>query len=340
MVETSTGKNYNKIVHGSGISKVTAKFSALKSWLSHPELKKSHILANRPKIIQYIDFLSSIVLYGTTLQDYLTFEFYNKNHKERKSYVTGRKLHKFFNKVNNKDKTDIFIEKNRFAEVFSEYIGREIFMLDLDANNVNVAKVWLSDKSIVFAKPSKGVEGRGVTRLVIGDDIEETINYCISNKLDLIEEAIVQHKDMNVLYPDAINTIRFITLVEDNDVKLLGASLRMGNGGHVDNAAAGGVYASVDISTGKLDGVAFNKSGKKYANHPITNQPIKGFQIPFWEDVVELCKKAALEIPDVRCVGWDVAVSEKGPLLIEGNDRWSRFVWQHPKEQGLYHMIR
>src|SRR5699024_9118070 len=202
------------------------------------------------------------------------------------------------------------------------------------------ARSWLSEQNVVFAKPSKGVEGKGVTRLVVGDDIDKTINYCLNNNLDLIEESIVQHEDMNVLYPDAINTIRFITLVENDGVKILGASLRMGNGGHVDNAAAGGVYASIDVTTGKLDSVAFKSSGVKYTKHPITNHPIEEFQIPFWDDVVKMCKKAALEVPDVRCVGWDVAISEKGPLLIEGNDRWSRFVWQHPKEQGLYHLIK
>lgn len=336
----NTGKNYNKIVHGSGISKITAKISVLNSWLKHPEMKKSHLLAQRPQIVQYIDFLSSIMLYGTTLQDYLIFEFYDKNHQERKSYVTGRKLHQLFDKVNNKNKTDIFIEKNRFAEVFSEYLGREIFTLDLDGNNINDTKSWLSDKSIVFAKPSKGVEGRGVTKFVIDENIEDTIDFCLKNKLDLLEQAIVQHPEMNLLYPDSINTIRFITLVENDGVKLLGASLRMGNGKHVDNAAEGGIYASVDINSGKLDSVAFKSSGVKYTNHPITKQPIEGFQIPFWEDVVEICKEAALKVPDVRCVGWDVAISEKGPLLIEGNDRWSRFVWQHPKERGLYHLVK
>lgn len=336
----NTGKNYNNIVYGSGIRKITSQFSVLKQWLSHPEMKKSHRLAKRPKIIQYIDFLSSIILYGATLQDYLIFEFYNKSHKERKSYVTGKKLHDFFDNVNNKDKTDIFMEKNKFAEVFSGYLGRKTFMLGLDGSNIDDAKNWLRDIDVVFAKPSKGVEGKGVTRLLVGDDAEETINYCLNNKLDLIEEAIVQHPKMNVLYPDSINTVRLITLVENNDVKLLGASLRIGNGGHVDNAAQGGIFASIDITNGKLDSVAFNNPGEKFEKHPITNHPIEGFQIPLWEEVIKMCKNAALEVPDVRCVGWDVAISEKGPILIEGNDRWSRFVWQQPKERGLYHMIK
>src|SRR5690625_1005547 len=143
-------------------------------------MKRSHLKANRSKIIQYIDFLSSVVIHGATLQDYIIFEFYNKSQGERRTYVTGKKLHQFFDRVNNKNKTDIFIEKNRFAEVFKEYLGRKVFMLDLNGNNINDAKTWLRDKSIIFAKPSKGVEGRGVTRLVVDNNIEDVINYCLS----------------------------------------------------------------------------------------------------------------------------------------------------------------
>lgn len=332
----NTGKNYNKIVYGSRVQKIKSKVMAVKDWLNHPEMKKSHLLAKRPKAIQYLDFFSSIMIHGTTLQDYLLFEFYNKNHKERKSYVTGRKLHRFFDNVNNKEKTDIFKDKNQFANVFSEYLGRKLFKLDLNGGNVEEAKIWLEDMEIVFAKPSNGVQGRGVTRLIV-EDINETIQYCLNNGLDIIEEAVVQHSAMNELYPDSINTVRFITLVENDSVKLLGASLRMGNGKFIDN---GGIYVSVDITNGKIDSTAYTNDGTKYEKHPITKHTLMDFQIPLWDEIIEMCKDAALEVPDIRCVGWDVAIMEKGPLLIEGNDRWSRFLWQLPKQQGLYHMIK
>jgi len=335
----NTGKNYRKIVHGSGISKLMAKVSTLKSWLYHPKLKESQKKANRNKLVHYIDFLSSVAFHGATLEDFVLYEFYNKDNKERKTYVTGKKLHDFFDRVNNKKKTDLFFDKNNFAKNFKDYLGRDTFELDLDGGNINDAKEWLKGFDVVFAKPSRGAEGKGVTRLTV-DDVGEVIKYCIENKLNTLEEPITQHQGMNKLYPDAINTVRLITFIKNNEVKILGASLRIGNGGYVDNAGSGGIFASIDIDTGKLDSVAFDKTGKKIEKHPITNQVIKGFQIPTWSQVIDLCKKAALKVPDVRTVGWDVALTEKGPILIEGNDRWSRAVWQLPKQKGLYHLIK
>lgn len=286
-----------------------------------------------------LDFLSSVAIHGATLEDYVLYEFYNKSNKERQAYVTGKKLHSFFDNVNNKDKTDIFFNKNNFAKQFSGYLGRGTFELDLDGKNIEEAQKWLSSMDVVFAKPSKGAEGKGVTRLVV-TDVEETIQYCIDNQLDTIEEPIIQHPDMNKLYPDAINTVRLITFIKDDEVKVLGATLRIGNGGYVDNAGSGGIFASIDIKTGKLDSVAFDKVGNKLDKHPITNQGIEGFRIPLWSEVLGMCNKAAFEIPDVRTVGWDVALTEEGPVLIEGNDRWSRAVWQLPKQRGLYHLIK
>ena len=335
----NTGKNYRKIVHGSGFSKLKAKVSTLNSWLSHPKLKESRLKSKRNKLIHNLDFLSSVMIHGATLEDYVLYEFYNKSNKERKTYVTGKKLHDFFDRVNKKHKTDLFSNKNKFSKQFSEYLGRETFELDLKGENKGDAKNWLSNMDIIFAKPSKGAEGKGVTRLIVGD-VEEIIQYCIDNKLDTIEEPIKQHPDMNKLYPDAINTVRLITFVKNNEVGILGATLRIGNGGYVDNAGSGGIFASIDVNTGELDSVAFDKVGNKLDEHPITNTTIKGFQIPMWAEVLKICRKAALEIPDVRTVGWDVALTGGGPVLIEGNDRWSRAVWQLPKQNGLYHLIK
>lgn len=338
-IKINTGKNYNKIVHGSGVSKLKAKISTLFSWLSHPEMKKSHLNAKRSKIIQYADFLSSVMIHGATLEDYLLYEFYNKSNKERKTYVTGRKLHSFFDRVNRKDKTEIFSNKNIFADLFSEYLGRKTFALDLNGGNIEDAKQWLSSMNVVFAKPSKGTEGKGITRLMV-KDVDDTIQYCINNKLDTIEESIIQHPNMDALYPDSINSIRLITFIRNNKVEVLGATLRIGNGGFIDNAGSGGVFASIDMNTGTLDSVAFDKTGNKLDKHPITNQVIKGFQIPFWSQVIDLSEKVACKVPDVRTVGWDIAITKKGPILIEGNDRWGRVVWQLPKERGLYHLIK
>src|SRR5699024_1589883 len=215
----NTGKNYNKLVYGSGVSKLRAKVSTLKAWLNHPKLKESQQKAKRGKIIHYADFLSAVAIHGATLEDYFIFEFYNKNNKERATYVTGKKLHRFYDKVNNKMRTNIFKNKSNFVDVFYKYLGRETFKLNVDGSNVSEALIWLRDKEVVFVKKNSGTEGRGVERLVVTDNKRDMIDYCLKNDFVLLEEPIVQHSKMNELYSKSINTIRFITLVRNGTVE-------------------------------------------------------------------------------------------------------------------------
>ena len=38
-----------------------------------------------------------------------------------------------------------------------------------------------------------------------------------------------------------------------------------------------------------------------------------------FNEAVELVKKAAKVVPEIGYIGWDVAISENGPIIIEGN---------------------
>lgn len=108
----------------------------------------------------------------------------------------------------------------------------------------------------------------------------------------------------------------------------------------MDNLGSGGIVASIDVDNGIINSLAYSKNGDSFEVHPVTNVSFLGYEIPFWNEVVNLCKRAALLIPEVRCVGWDVAITPNKPIIIEGNDRWCRFVWQLPVQKGLYSLIK
>jgi hypothetical protein len=39
--------------------------------------------------------------------------------------------------------------------------------------------------------------------------------------------------------------------------------------------------------------------------------------------------------PWARSIGWDIAISDRGPVLIEGNAHWSTSLLQIPAPRGL-----
>ena len=64
---------------------------------------------------------------------------------------------------------------------------------------------------------------------------------------------------------------------------------------------------------------ALDRADNIYYEHPISKEKIVGFKVPEFEKAVELVKKAAKIVPEVAYVGWDVAVSKSGPVIVEGN---------------------
>ena len=63
-----------------------------------------------------------------------------------------------------------------------------------------------------------------------------------------------------------------------------------------------------------------DKQKNVYEKHPQTGETIKGFKFPYWNEAIELCKKACQEIPEMGYVGWDVAFTPEGPLFVEANE--------------------
>lgn len=108
------------------------------------------------------------------------------------------------------------------------------------------------------------------------------------------------------------------TAVGDN-VKIIFAGARIGSGKTIaDNFHQGGQGVLVDIEKGTLLGNGIDKNLKE-SEKSITNIKFDGFKIPYWEEIKKMVKEAALVNTNIHIIGWDVSISQKGPLIIEGN---------------------
>ena len=60
---------------------------------------------------------------------------------------------------------------------------------------------------------------------------------------------------------------------------------------------------------------------KKLNEHEFSSTGVRydGYEIPYFEEIKQMCLEAALVNDQIHFVGWDVAVTPNGPLLIEGN---------------------
>lgn len=285
--------------------------------------------------LSYLEIIMDMVIasfkYKSSFHDYFLFEFYKKNHEERDSFLTTGRSYEFYTTLNDKKWIDNFRNKAKFNRKFKEFIKRDFMFLD----NCSVDKFieWVRGKDYIIAKPNEGVAGRGIEKINVKDynNLNELYSYLKKKKLDLVEDFIKQHDEMNRMNPSSVNTIRVITVTDDANDKtdIIYSFFRIGVGSHIDNFSAGGIAAPIDVKTGKVRGPGISKCySKNYERHPRTNVMIDGFEIPFWNDVISLVIKASRVVPQVRTVGWDIAITENGPELIEGNDNWGKDAFQ------------
>lgn len=264
-----------------------------------------------------IDIIYCGIIYQAGYYDYQEFEFYNLNKNERKTYLTRGKNNEIVRRFNDKSFINKFENKIEFNKIFSKYLKRDWLYLD---NNIDEFVIFFSAHGSIIVKPTDSTGGKGVEKFTYTNDDEAKALYntLVEHKQLLVEECIKQHHEMSTLYDKSVNTLRMFTFYKDGQAYFLQAVLKIGNGGVVDNFSSGGMYTYVD-DTGTVFVEAIDQADNIYYKHPISNTQIVSFKVPMFNEAVNLVKECAKVIPEVSYVGWDIAISENGPVLVEGN---------------------
>ena len=298
-------------------------------------IDKVHKKTGKNKIIIFIDMVWCGFRYLAGYMDYYVFEMHELNAKQRKTILTRGKNNKYIKKLNDKDYWHLLNNKNEFNEKFHKYIKRDWLYLTDDKDKL--AK-FIKNKEYIIVKPQNGTCGKGIEKIKITDfNLNDLYDYLKSKRLVILEELVNQHDDINKLHHCSVNTIRIITILKDDIAYIVAAYMRIGNGKIVDNFNSGGMVVPVDIDTGTIKYPALSKAGDLYYQHPLTKTNIVGFKLPLWKSTLNMVRRAAKEIPQLGIVGWDVAITNKGPLLIEANQSPGHDIYQLPphRENGI-----
>ena len=264
-----------------------------------------------------LDMIYCGIVYQAGYYDYQEFEFYNLNRAERETYLTRGKNNEIVRLFNDKNYFHSFENKVEFNKIFSKFLKRDWMFL---SNNVDEFVMFFKSHNNIIVKPIDSTGGNGVEKYTYTNEVDAhtLYNKLIENNQLLIEEYINQHPDMTTLYDASVNTLRLFTFYKDGQVYFLQAILKIGNGGVIDNFSGGGMYTYVD-ENGTVFVEAIDKNDNVYYTHPISHTQIVGFKVPLFQEAIELVKECAKVIPEVAYVGWDVAISKDGPVLVEGN---------------------
>lgn len=214
-----------------------------------------------------------------------------------------------------------------------------------------------------FLKPSDGSHGKGNFSIVVDQNglswsgrkgsFEDFFAYC-EPILKHARALIVQPKLMNhqairdITHAKGLSTIRVVTFRKNDSIDVTAACLRIVVGdSEVDNFShgeSGNLVSGVDVASGRLITAIGSRTRSwprmiDVPQHPASKAHILDVTMPYWDEVIALVRKAHGTIPGLHTVGWDVAIVEDGPLIVEANWRYDVDILQVAYKKGFRQVI-
>lgn len=246
---------------------------------------------------------------------------------------------------NKKEYEHIISDKHLTEELFrtqnipqpptiAKYMRQQFLTADLKHISFSQILKDINEKQYqkIFVKPIKGRGGHGI---YIFNRIESK-GYITNNNESFTESFFRQHEaltdyiiqpgveqdpELSRIYSSSINTFRIMTEYKQGKVRVLQpVFLRVGRSGlQVDNYDQNGLLLSVDRETGELGTHAISAQQEAFDIHPDTHFQFKGRRISHWKDIREVALASARKIPQMGYIGWDIALTTEGPIVIEAN---------------------
>ena len=273
------------------------------------------------------DFFKAVDKHAVSLSEYLhQFEFYKLTEPERNEFITRSEMRALSLKLRMMFPEYDHIEMLRFKEKFLAQYSQLGFvqrrwLYAPEASFEQFADMLASTDCI--AKPHDGSLGQDVLKFdkQEGPQVKAIYEKLVRAKM-VVEEYLHGCKELQEFHPSSLNTVRFITIGYKDKTIPYGALVRMGIGNMiVDNTHAGGLFAHVNVKTGEIISEAIATDGTRVANHPDSNIPFIGFQIPKWDEISDFCLRAAKHTKNI-ITGWDVVIRDDGLIeFVEANHR-------------------
>ena len=280
--------------------------------------------------------------------EFLEYGLYKRTKAEQKAYISQLNMYSLWDKYNDRQFLH-FRDKELANKLIRFRLGDSYATVDYPVeDNTLITKEEMKASVPFFAKPIDGDGGKGCIKVTKYNRLTDTFTTHIGRftyeelQRKLNDKAyILQKVEKSCFVPYfakkslGLNTIRFVTV----NGRLVGAVFKISSKYDlVDNFGVDGNYAvAIDLDTGELFNTMYR--GKDFsAEYAIK---IKGVhKIPEWDKTVIFIERAAKQFRPTRLIGFDVAITENGPVIIDFNATPGIRLLQIPYQMGFKKFIK
>lgn len=269
------------------------------------------------------DFLFTYFWYGFSAEDYFIIgNGYTLSKYEKKRFFTLKKAFWLQKVVNDPMYTHYLENKAEALELFKDLVQRNWLYVPMSSFDDFMA--FVKKTPVFIAKPVGGMCGHGIEKHAVIGAPEEELKTLFNEMMEkdmLLEECLKAHDDI-YLGTTALSTFRIYTMIDKKgEAHILKAKYRVGTGDAITDTADGCIAYPISIEHGVIEGPGINEvlNSKNYFYHPGCEKLVVGMRIPMWDRVLEVVTEAAKKIPQIRYIGWDIAITNNSVEIIEGN---------------------
>lgn len=317
-------------------------------------------ISGKKRLSQFFELLHFSNSQNVPPKAYYSYQFYLPEQKARASnYIFNHEVTSLFPKLNNYTRHKAVDDKMMFSKFCQQYqlpsvttLGefKSSRFMDLTDNELTEERIEQLFVSDIFIKPSRGFRGKGAMlwrrkgencyRSDSGVELtKQAIIQCYKRKSDsqpyIMQARLQSHSLLSDLAGEAICSARVVTIRDKRGaVNHLCSALKIPYCCQITNNI--GYFSAVDEVTGKLGRLySYRVLCNGFEKHPECQIPVQGLQLPDWPETLKLALQAHRHFPQYFSLGWDIALTSQGPMLLEANSGWDVLTMQRAHQKPL-----
>lgn len=208
----------------------------------------------------------------------------------------------------------------------------------------------------LFVKPARGLRGNdthvllGITNDVLDLPSEKTTRLTdfvadLGSARDsgiLFQELLKPSAHSRVICGERLTSVRFLVVISPSGPKILSAVWRAPAGTNItDNfncGENGNIIGGIELTTGHVQHVVKGVGWNYFPidRHPDTDITFDNFYLPNWQEACSICVEAAGLFPGLHLQHWDIALTDRGPVVLEVNVEGGMRTHQIVQQRGIY----
>ena len=271
------------------------------------------------------------------------YSFFNLHQPEfwiqRSNYLYHQSLRHCLYSLSNSEQSQLLNDKIKFANHCKvNKLNSPAVILENNTTE-NVEELWSRQQDFIV-KPIRGHQSRGFSLYEYLSNADSYLCYSrtespvmIQSVNDLnhqfsklkepsiIQERIANHGQLERYSNGSLIVIRILSILNpDNEVEAFRPLIMIPRADMITaDIEKGASTYSIDLKTGHIGTSLINLLEFETSA-----------ELPMWSELVELVKVAHQTLKEIPLIGWDIAITEDGPTIIEGNTSPSLDIHQLP----------